>query len=55
MNLDRNKGVEVMLDMAQFLAHPGRRSSAFRTPSGAHLEPALQAAEAGKHPLIENP
>ncbi len=41
--------------MAQFLAHPGLEIVSICTPSGAHLEPALQAAAAGKHLLIEKP
>lgn len=42
-------------DMTQFLAHPGLEIVSICTPSGAHLEPALQAAEAGKHLVIEKP
>ena len=30
-------------------------SSAFCTPSGAHLEPGVKAARAGKHVVVEKP
>ena len=38
-----------------FLAHPGLDIVAIATPSGAHLEPSLQAAKAGKHIICEKP
>jgi len=38
-----------------FLAHPGLDIVAIATPSGAHLEPCLQAAKAGKHIICEKP
>ena len=37
------------------LAHPEVDVVCICTPSGAHLEPALQAARAGKHLVIEKP
>ncbi len=42
-------------DRAAFLAHPGLDMVAICTPSGAHLEPALAAAAAGKHVICEKP
>ena len=42
-------------DLDQFLAHPGLDIVTICTPSGAHLDPAIQAARAGKHLLIEKP
>ncbi|HAK95633.1 MAG TPA: oxidoreductase [Planctomycetes bacterium] len=42
-------------DFGRFLAHPGLQVVTIATPSGLHLEPALAAAKAGKHLLIEKP
>ena len=42
-------------DYKAFLAHPGLDIVAIATPSGAHLEPCVQAAEAGKHVICEKP
>ncbi|HNR98847.1 MAG TPA: Gfo/Idh/MocA family oxidoreductase [Planctomycetota bacterium] len=42
-------------DFNRFLAHPGLRVVTIATPSGLHLEPAVAAAKAGKHLLIEKP
>ncbi|MCP4628171.1 MAG: Gfo/Idh/MocA family oxidoreductase, partial [bacterium] len=42
-------------DYKSFLAHPGLDIVAIATPSGAHLEPCVQAAEAGKHVICEKP
>ena len=42
-------------DYKAFLAHPGLDLVAIATPSGAHLEPCLQAAGAGKHIICEKP
>ena len=41
--------------MDDFLADPDLEVVAICTPSGAHMEPAVAAAEAGKHVLIEKP
>ena len=38
-----------------FLAAPGLDIVCVCTPSGAHLEPAVAAAEAGKHVVVEKP
>ena len=42
-------------DYNAFLAHPGLDIVAIATPSGAHLEPCVQAADAGKHVICEKP
>jgi UDP-N-acetyl-2-amino-2-deoxyglucuronate dehydrogenase len=42
-------------DLAALLALPGLDVICVATPSGAHLEPALAAARAGKHIVIEKP
>lgn len=42
-------------DLAEFLARPDLDVVCIATPSGAHLEPALAAARAGKHIVIEKP
>jgi predicted dehydrogenase len=42
-------------DLAAFLARPELDVVCIATPSGAHLEPALAAARAGKHIVIEKP
>src|SRR5436305_69724 len=38
-------------DYSEFLKAPGLEIVTIATPSGAHLEPAIAAAEAGKHVL----
>ena len=45
----------VYSDYKQFLKHPGLDIVNICTPSGAHLEPALEAARAGKHVVVEKP
>ena len=42
-------------DYETFLAHPGLDIVTIATPSGAHLEPCVQAAKAGKHIICEKP
>ena len=42
-------------DYKAFLAHPGLDIVTIATPSGAHLEPSVQAAKAGKHIICEKP
>jgi predicted dehydrogenase len=42
-------------DLDRMLAHPGLDVVCICTPSGAHLEPAVQAARAGKHVVVEKP
>ncbi len=42
-------------DLDRMLGHPGLDVVCICTPSGAHLEPALKAARAGKHLVVEKP
>jgi UDP-N-acetyl-2-amino-2-deoxyglucuronate dehydrogenase len=49
------RGCAAYTDMGAFLAHPGLDIVNVCTPSGAHLEPALAAAAAGKHLIVEKP
>ncbi|MDR3200563.1 MAG: Gfo/Idh/MocA family oxidoreductase [Spirochaetales bacterium] len=42
-------------DLEKFLAHPGLEIVTICTPSGTHREPALAAAKAGKHLIVEKP
>ncbi|MFO1020817.1 MAG: Gfo/Idh/MocA family oxidoreductase [Planctomycetales bacterium] len=46
---------EVYTDYAKFLKHPGLDIVNICTPSGAHRDPAVAAAEAGKHVVVEKP
>ena len=48
-------GCRVYDDLEALLAHPGLDVVCICTPSGAHLEPAVQAARAGKHVVVEKP
>ena len=48
-------GVFATADLSAFLARPDLDVVCIATPSGAHLEPALAAARAGKHIVIEKP
>ncbi len=42
-------------DLDAMLAHPGLDVVCVCTPSGAHMEPAVRAAHAGKHVVVEKP
>jgi predicted dehydrogenase len=42
-------------DLDELLAHPGLDVVCVCTPSGAHLDPAVRAARAGKHVVVEKP
>src|SRR5882724_757492 len=42
-------------DLDAMLAHPGLDVVCICTPSGAHLEPAVKAAKARKHVVVEKP
>ncbi len=42
-------------NLDQFLRHEGLDVVTVCTPSGAHLEPAIRAANAGKHVVVEKP
>jgi predicted dehydrogenase len=48
-------GGRVYTDYKAFLADPALDIVVIATPSGAHLEPAVQAARAGKHVICEKP
>ncbi|MCU0962288.1 MAG: Gfo/Idh/MocA family oxidoreductase [Pirellulaceae bacterium] len=48
-------GCRAYHDLAAMLADPRVDVVTVGTPSGAHLEPALAAAEAGKHVIVEKP
>src|SRR5438128_3932531 len=46
---------EIYTDLKPLLARPDVHVVIVTTPSGAHLEPAVAAAEAGKHVVVEKP
>lgn len=48
-------GCQVYTDYEKFLKHAGLDVVIICTPSGAHLEPAISAAAAGKHVVVEKP
>jgi UDP-N-acetyl-2-amino-2-deoxyglucuronate dehydrogenase len=48
-------GGAIYSDYEKFLKHPGLDIVNVCTPSGAHLEPAVTAAAAGKHVVVEKP
>jgi predicted dehydrogenase len=48
-------GCEVFDDLDAMLARPDLDVVCVCTPSGAHLEPAVKAAKAGKHVVVEKP
>ena len=48
-------GCAAYSDYQAFLSDPALEIVAIATPSGAHLEPAEQAARAGKHVICEKP
>jgi UDP-N-acetyl-2-amino-2-deoxyglucuronate dehydrogenase len=48
-------GCAIYSDYDKFLKHPGLDIVNICTPSGAHLEPAVAAAAAGKHVVVEKP
>jgi predicted dehydrogenase len=51
----KRHGCAFFQTLKEMLAHPGLDVVCICTPSGAHLEPALDAIRAGKHCLIEKP
>lgn len=53
-NLAKN-GCKIYDDLDAMLAHPGLDVVCICTPSGAHLDPAVKAARAGKHVVVEKP
>src|SRR5262249_52783350 len=42
-------------DIGKMLAHPGVDVVCVCTPSGGHMDPAVAAARAGKHVVVEKP
>jgi predicted dehydrogenase len=48
-------GCRAYHDLKEMLADPGVDVVTVGTPSGAHLEPAVAAARAGKHVIVEKP
>ena len=48
-------GCKIFDDLDALLAHPGLDVVCICTPSGAHMEPAVRAAAAGKHVVVEKP
>jgi predicted dehydrogenase len=46
---------DLATDLSAVLANPAVHVVIITTPSGAHLEPAVAAAEAGKHVVVEKP
>ena len=48
-------GCKAYQDFNAFLADPEIQIVTIGTPSGAHLEPAVAAAKAGKHVIVEKP
>src|SRR5271165_5165814 len=48
-------GCPIFDDLDSLLAQPGLDVVCICTPSGAHLEPAVKAARAGKHVVVEKP
>ena len=48
-------GCRAYTDLKKMLADPKVEIVTIATPSGAHMEPAVAAARAGKHVIIEKP
>ena len=53
--LAQELGCQAYWDEEAFLAHPDLDIVTIASPSGAHLEPTLKAAAAGKHVICEKP
>ncbi|HEX3654819.1 MAG TPA: Gfo/Idh/MocA family oxidoreductase [Pirellulales bacterium] len=53
--LAASQGCKAYHDLDKMLADPQVEVVTIGTPSGAHLEPALAAARAGKHVIVEKP
>jgi predicted dehydrogenase len=47
--------VDIATDLESVLARPDLHAIIVTTPSGAHMEPAVAAANAGKHVVVEKP
>jgi UDP-N-acetyl-2-amino-2-deoxyglucuronate dehydrogenase len=48
-------GCQVYHDLDKMLADPAVDVVTICTPSGVHIEPAVAAAKAGKHIIVEKP
>ncbi len=48
-------GTRAFVSLDELLAHPEVDVVSICTPSGVHLEPAVAAADAGKHVMVEKP
>lgn len=55
MAQELNLDVTLATDLEEILKRPDIHVVIITTPSGAHLEPAVQAAAAGKHVVVEKP
>ena len=53
--LAAKQGAKAFARLEEFLADPELEVVTVATPSGAHLEPVLAAAKAGKHVVVERP
>ncbi|MBP5622949.1 MAG: Gfo/Idh/MocA family oxidoreductase, partial [Thermoguttaceae bacterium] len=53
--VSREFGCKAYQDFKEFLADPDVQIVTVGTPSGAHLDPAVAAAKAGKHVIVEKP
>src|SRR3989304_6092660 len=53
--LASNFGCKACYNLKDLLADPAVDVAIIGTPSGAHLEPAVAAARAGKHVIVEKP
>lgn len=51
----RDFGCKAYQDLNEFLADPEIQIVTIGTPSGAHMDPAVAAARAGKHIIVEKP
>jgi predicted dehydrogenase len=52
---DANSGCKPYVDLKEFLSDKSIDIVTIGAPSGAHLDPAVAAAEAGKHVIVEKP
>src|SRR5208283_5822341 len=53
--LAETTGCKACHDLDELLARPDIDIVTIGTPSGAHMEPAIAAARAGKHVIVEKP
>jgi predicted dehydrogenase len=55
LNQELGLSCDVYTDLGKALARPDVHIVIVTTPSGAHMEPAVAAAQAGKHVVVEKP